>query len=133
MDEKPKTVVGDSEYSNPQPDVYLKTHAPSVCAGQNCCIHNPSDHPMRNWALVHRTDDSVIVEMPDDWSTRTVGARTPPRLRYMVISERVCEHGIGHPDPDSLAWLYTQVPSYPWEDHPCDGCCGTLEEEGSNV
>lgn len=124
-------VFGGYEYSNPQPDVYLKTHAPSVCAGQSCCIHNPSDHHMRDWPLVHRTDNALTVEIPDNWSTRTLGAHTPVRARNLVRSDRICEHGIGHPDPDSLAWLYTQIASYPWEDHTCDNCC--MQEEGSDV
>ena len=38
------------------------------------------------------------------------------------LMERVCPHGIGHPDPDSLEWLgRIGVP----DDgvHVCDGCC----------
>jgi hypothetical protein len=38
------------------------------------------------------------------------------------LMERVCPHGIGHPDPDSMEWLHRiGVP----DDgvHACDGCC----------
>lgn len=125
-----KVVRGGYEYSNPQPDVYLKTHAPQICAGQNCCIHNPSDHHMKDWPLVHRTDEGVLIPV-NVVGTVTLGEELRGTMRKLVVSDRVCEHGIGHPDPDSLAWLHTQVASYPWEDHTCDECC--TREEGSVV
>lgn len=117
-----KVSFGGYEYSNPQPDVYLKTHAPSVCAGQNCCIHNPSDHHMKDWPLVHRTDEGVLVPV-DVVGTRAFDGEPVAIMRKFVRSDRVCAHGVAHPDPDSLAWLHTQIASYPWEDHPCDECC----------
>lgn len=80
-------------------------HPASACAGP-CPLHNPSDHHMVDWPLNWRPD------------------------RY--IFERICEHGIGHPDPDSLAWKnhvagYVEQPHllYQPDDgtHGCDGCC----------
>jgi hypothetical protein len=67
---------------------YLRNvHAASVCEGEHCVIHNPSDHHMRSWPLIWRGDRKMF--------------------------ERVCEHGIGHPDPD-----------HPFDKtHGCDGCC----------
>jgi hypothetical protein len=36
--------------------------------------------------------------------------------------ERVCTHGIGHPDPDHIAFLPKDKRR--WESvHGCDGCC----------
>ena len=36
--------------------------------------------------------------------------------------ERVCTHGIGHPDPDHIAFLPKD--KCRWESvHGCDGCC----------
>lgn len=37
--------------------------------------------------------------------------------------ERVCEHGIGHPDPDYLAWLNRIKPDNAGGVHGCDLCC----------
>lgn len=80
----------------------LFTHGPEQCAGQICVIHNPSTHHMREWQL-HWRDDRKLME-------------------------RVCEHGIGHPDPDHLAFVARtkgdeamRIESI----HGCDGCCHT--------
>lgn len=64
-------------------------HAPAACAGRACTIHRRSDHHMRPWPQHWRSDLSVM--------------------------ERICPHGIGHPDPDEYA-SYTDM-------HGCDGCC----------
>lgn len=79
-------------------DVVLSNvHDRSQCAGENCTIHNMSDHHMRSWPQHWRSDRGIM--------------------------ERVCSHGVGHPDPDS-----------PWPDgdsrwvHGCDGCCSALVE-----
>lgn len=81
----------------------LETHGPAQCGSGFCCIHRPSAHVLNDRPLLWR-DDS--------------------RPAFM---ERVCPHGIGHPDPDSLAWLAT-VQRNPrlveaLEIHSCDGCC----------
>lgn len=70
-------------------------HKPETCAGEACPFHNPSDHNMVYWPIVVRASAQV---------------------------ERTCEHGVGHPDPDSLAWFKRQGnPSM--GTHGCDGCC----------
>jgi hypothetical protein len=96
------------ELSSPAPGVIQHTHAASVCAGTPCAIHNPSNHHMRDWPLKHRTD-----------KPHRVGGRV------LIVSERVCEHGWGHPDPDSLAYLRTVDGAGTgfWGFHGCDGCC----------
>lgn len=58
-----------------------------------CCIHHPSNHHMQLW--------------PQNWR----GDRG--------IMERICPHGIGHPDPDDLKCRKNVVESV----HGCDGCC----------
>lgn len=63
-------------------------HSEAVCDGAPCCIHDPSDHHMADWPQHFRQD------------------------RYLM--ERICPHGVGHPDPDD--------PS-PDRLHGCDGCC----------
>ncbi len=67
-------------------------HDEEDCSGK-CAIHNPSDHILKE-ARTHWRDDRALME-------------------------RICEHGIGHPDPDDLAYHQNQ-----WRGiHSCDGCC----------
>lgn len=90
----------------------LRVHSKENCKGDNCVIHNPSDHSMKDWPTNWRPD------------------------RYLM--ERICSHGIGHPDPDDLAFkvrtseLYFEANMHPIlkrrtieEEgvHGCDGCC----------
>jgi hypothetical protein len=80
----------------------LTTHGPAVCAGQACCLHSPSDHPLAGAPLLWRADRGLM--------------------------ERTCKHGMGHPDPDDLAHKQRTMPT-DWYDsmgfdvHGCDGCC----------
>lgn len=57
----------------------------------------------------------------------------PTHVRYdrWALTERICpKHGVGHPDPDSLAWQRSMVergaiPAGAVSDiHGCCGCCG---------
>jgi hypothetical protein len=79
---------------------FIWAHPKEKCQSEHCTIHNPSNHKMKDWPLNWRTD------------------------RYMM--ERVCTHGIGHPDPDHMAFIrdkrgdeYANVEGI----HGCDGCC----------
>lgn len=76
----------------------VNVHDPSLCAGQACVIHNPTDHPMRSWELLWRGDRRIF--------------------------ERVCPvHGCGHPDPDQFDY-WRSVGSFEWQAvHGCCGCC----------
>lgn len=69
-----------------------KVHNENKCATEYCTLHNRSDHHMRAFPQ-HWRDDQLFME-------------------------RICPHGIGHPDPDELklhrGWLGA---------HGCDGCC----------
>jgi hypothetical protein len=78
----------------------IQIHSLEVCSGV-CPVHAPSDHLMRDWPMLFRTD------------------------RYPVLTERTCPHGIGHPDPDSLAWIVSILGTDgQWHGiHGCDGCC----------
>lgn len=60
-----------------------------------CVIHNPSDHQMRRW---------------------------PRNLRASALVERMCVHGVGHPDPDSVAF-FDSIGRRGFDVHGCDGCC----------
>lgn len=87
-------------------------HSQSKCADQDVCsIHNRSDHHMRQWTQDYRNDRDLM--------------------------ERVCPHGIGHPDPDHIAGIkYFWTPDleefygctldeyvYTQGVHGCDSCC----------
>ena len=70
-------------------------HERGQCKKGPCCIHFPSDHHMRNWPT-HWRDDRKLME-------------------------RLCPHGVGHPDPDQVTYdLGRGVEN---SIHGCDGCC----------
>lgn len=74
------------------------------CQTFGCSIHNPTD-PNKD-------------TMPTHWR----GDRG--------LMERICEHGVGHPDQDHLNWLartYGVHKAYDEGVHGCDGCCGRTE------
>lgn len=74
--------------------VLIGVHEPDERCAKRCPIHNPSNHHMRDW--------------PQDWR---------PDLR---IIERICSHGIGHPDPDDIRAKEFN------KSHGCDGCCSSV-------
>lgn len=95
-------------------------HPAEKCAGQTCVIHNPTEHHMRGWQIHWRNDRGIF--------------------------ERICPHGIGHPDPDQFDyWRHARqswrppinadildgpVVSNPFDGigiHGCCGCCNTKE------
>lgn len=94
----------------PRPDSPALTglHSAAECFPP-CPIHAPSDHHMTSWAL---------------------------RYRYQkAIFERSCPHGIGHPDPDSLAYArMTRIASYAETlgVHGCDGCCSAPSDSANS-
>ena len=83
--------------------VLRNVHAIEQCAVREgyCPIHTPSDHHMRDWPCNWRMDTQVL--------------------------ERICPHGIGHPDPDALEYhRWASGKEIPWQSvHGCDGCCAT--------
>jgi hypothetical protein len=88
---KPPKSVSQHKLENSDTVLY-NLHDSSRCAGEYCTIHNMSDHSMRSFPQSWRWDSDIM--------------------------ERICPHGIGHPDPDN-----------PWSNddhrwiHGCDGCC----------
>lgn len=73
-----------------------RVHPAKRCVGTFCTIHNPSEHKMRDWPMV---------------------------LRTSALIERTCPHGIGHPDPDSAAFMRRRFGHDAFDVHGCDGCC----------
>lgn len=83
----------------------LKTHGPKLCKGQNCVLHNPSKHSMVKFPVFIRMDK-------------------------FTLAERICPHGVGHPDPDSVSFLRKYVPLMVLALHGCDGCCSKEARHG---
>ncbi len=69
------------------------------CTKYGCCIHAPSNHVMKAFRMLWRTDRGLM--------------------------ERICPHGIGHPDPDHIAFMKRTRENYSDYEtvHGCDGCC----------
>ena len=78
-----------------EPGELVNVHSATLCAGRACVIHNPSDHPMRTWRKNWRADTGLM--------------------------ERICPtHGVGHPDPDDVAYHVSQGRDW----MSVHGCCG---------
>jgi hypothetical protein len=77
-----------AEWTDDFGNIVFGVHEDDQCAGDYCTIHNNSEHRMRDFKQLWRDD--------------------------MAIMERVCEHGVGHPDPDEIKLR---------KEHGCDGCC----------
>jgi hypothetical protein len=77
-------------------ELWINCHDHGTCIDEICCIHNRSPHHMRDWQQNWRDD--------------------------IYLMERICPHGIGHPDPDD----YTLISQAHKGIHGCDGCCRLL-------
>lgn len=54
-------------------------------------------------------------------------------LRSSGLIERECRHGIGHPDPDSVAYFRINDPEgWALATHGCDGCCKEQEPKAKD-
>lgn len=71
----------------------LLAHTKKQCLGTYCTIHKFSDHHMVKWTQHWRGDRGIM--------------------------ERICAHGIGHPDPDDIRITNGSDDGT----HGCDGCC----------
>jgi hypothetical protein len=87
-------------YATGTGQIIHNVHHPSACEGRPCVMHHPSDHSMINFPTHWREDRGIM--------------------------ERICPHGIGHPDPDGLAYIEMAMgPKIARAEgiHGCDGCC----------
>lgn len=102
------SVRGDrrtEEYTTGTGQRLVAVHPRSECLGSYCPIHNPSDHPMQNFATHWRPDRGLM--------------------------ERICPHGVGHPDPDHIERTRELRGDQAADTeivHGCDGCCGSSYE-----
>lgn len=74
----------------------VNIHDREFCSGR-CPFHVPSEHKMSGWPIVWRDDRQLV--------------------------ERLCDHEIGHPDPDSVKYLKQFHSEQGLTTHGCDGCC----------
>lgn len=85
----------------PDSEGELVTHQRTEdCDEHGCAVHNPSSMAIANreeWPYNWRTDRGIL--------------------------ERICRHGIGHPDPDSARFYERQGQGRAMNTHGCDGCC----------
>lgn len=90
----------------------ISIHNPTQCAGRPCVFHNPSDHALSKAKVSYNESLHRV--------------------------ERVCSHGIHHPDVDEVVKVYDgfgETEALKFAKHnDCDGCClggyarlGTLE------
>lgn len=80
--------LGNNAWVDDFNHVIVNTHGNNQCKNDYCTLHNPSNHHM--------------IGFPQRWR----------QDRHMM--ERICSHGVGHPDPDEIAVNTV---------HACDGCC----------
>lgn len=66
--------------------------------GSHCVFHNPSEHPLKGAPLSWRGDRGLM--------------------------ERICQHNIGHPDPDDLNFFEKANGQEAAEGRGIHGCCG---------
>jgi hypothetical protein len=84
----------------------LRAHPKDRCAGdERCAIHKPTQHSMSEFPQHFREDTGIM--------------------------ERICPHGVGHPDPDHL-WFITKMfgekLAHTQSIHGCDGCCADISK-----
>jgi len=78
----------------------VNVHKEEDCIGRHCVIHNPSPHYMADYPTNWRADRGIM--------------------------ERICEHGVGHPDPDDMEFIRLtrgEESAHVESVHGCDGCC----------
>ena len=92
--------MGDYEYSQLEnSSIRLSTHSSNLCMKEVCTIHKRTDHSMRSFPQFWRSDRKIM--------------------------ERICTHGVGHPDPDE----YKIIEGIDDGAHGCDGCCIQFADE----
>lgn len=92
-------------------------HSKDVCKDNTtpCVFHNSTEHPMDRFPLQTRYDRAFLYD-PEDPDNHF-----PTKGIQLLLLERRCSHGVGHPDPDCVTWLESIYPNS-WGIHGCDGC-----------
>ena len=92
-----KIVEGEALFMTPDGQNYLRTHELNDnCIKDGCLVHAPTVGPLSDAPYNWRGDRGIM--------------------------ERICTHGVGHPDHDGAA--YQRRIGREFENvHGCDGCC----------
>lgn len=80
--------MGENVWVDDYSHVIVGVHNRNQCKNDYCTIHSPSLHSMLGFPQRWRQDRGFM--------------------------ERICPHGVGHPDPDDIVMDRS---------HGCDGCC----------
>ena len=91
--------LSENSYDLGEGETIHNVHPPvSDCKQFGCALHAPTPHATDDLRLHLRQDSGLM--------------------------ERICPHGVGHPDPDSMAYFLRRNPENKHiGDHGCDGCC----------
>ena len=98
---------------HPEIVVYSEDEGRTV-SGAVVVTHNDGHCPLR-YCAIHRPSAHHLVGAPLQWREGT------GRM------ERICGHGIAHPDEDFLDWVQARrglLEAAVAGVHDCDGCCG---------
>lgn len=91
-------------YYLPSGQEIVNVHDESDCEDQPACIiHRPTEHHMSDWPLHWRGDRGIF--------------------------ERICSHGVGHPDPDQFYYWQKRDGNLTEAVHGCCFCCQHDEGE----
>lgn len=85
--------MGSEVYIDDYGTVLVHVHDRGTCNSDPCPIHNQSEKAKSIGKQLWRSDRGIM--------------------------ERVCEHGVGHPDPDDIRVRTVDSEGI----HGCDGCC----------
>lgn len=95
--------IGLARFEDDYGQVLWRIHGRDNCKGKSCTVHRPSAHRLRGMKLLWRQEARIF--------------------------ERVCAHGVGHPDPDCYMIVDgAAVPAVDHHAHGCDGCCAGAYE-----
>lgn len=86
----------ENTFSLPDGTTLYNVHERSDTCEQSCVIHNPLTNHMSDWQLHWRNDRGIF--------------------------ERICPHGIGHPEPSQYPYWDATHQGHQ-KVHGCDGCC----------
>lgn len=87
----------------------LLVHERNKNCDEGCVIHNPTDHALLKYPTFWRSDRGLM--------------------------ERICSHGVGHPDPDDIAFkakTMGEKHAHFETVHGCDGCCRGVVYAGAD-
>lgn len=105
----------EGEVPDPRPAILHGRHRTGMAyrTGSNQIlvnVHRETDDCRTHGCVIHNPSPEAVAIGPTYWRDD----------RNMM--ERICEHGVGHPDPDAQAWRERTFGSRD-DLHSCDGCC----------